>query len=233
MCEVKMLRNTIKKTLVILLSVLLVALCFSSCGAKIKLEFEKGNIVGNNDVVYSPVPLAYKPRTYINDDKYAKLDHPIYGKTNLYEVEGTNGEFLYCPADDVLYKTASAILPSLEMMAPTSLLISTNGNKELSLATLTDKETVAQLASLIIGGELNAVGENHLKASNTYKLSFISEKYPHIVYSVSYLEYSDGSFRIYDRDLMMYFEVGSEIHDLLNPSTGETTSSEAESTTTP
>lgn len=221
-----MFKNKTKKLFVCTLCILLSVLCLSSCGARMKLTFESGSIVSGN-TKYTPAPISYKPRTYIPDEKFATLDHPIYGKIHLYEVEGTNGGWIYCPTDDTLYRISSVAVPTLEMMDPTSILISTNGNKELSIATLEDKETVKALADLIAKKEDAAVEDNGLIPVRTNKLSFISEEYPHIVYSVSYYEYSNGTYRIYDRDLMLYFEVGSEIHDLLNTANTETTTDAA------
>lgn len=217
-----MLTPKTKKFAICSLCILLSLLCLASCGARMKLTFESGSIVSGN-VKYTPTPLSYKPRTYIPDEKFATLKHPIFGKVHLYEVEGTNGGWIYCPTDDTLYRISSVAVPTLEMMDPTSILISTNGNKELSIATLTDKDVVKSIADLIIGKEEYAVEDNALIPTRTNKLSFISEKYPHLVYTVSYYEYSDGTFRIYDRDLMLYYEVGSEIHDLLNQDNSETT----------
>ena len=188
-----------------------------------KFKFDSGGLVSQKNIKYTPAPLPYKPRTYITDDKFATLDHPIFGKVNLYEVNGTNGGWIYCPTDDTLYRISSVAVPTLEMMAPTSALISTNGNKELSLAMLEDKDVVSKLAAIVGGKEENAAEDNGLIPSKTYKLSFISEDYPHIVYQVAYHEYSNGSYRLYDRELMMYFEIGSEIHDLLNYEPEETT----------
>lgn len=224
-----MLTKNIKRTAICALCILLSLLCFTSCGAKMKLEFESGSIVSKDDLEYSPVPLAYKPRTYIEDDKFATLKHPIYGKINLYEVEGTNGEWIYCPTDDTLYALAGVTVPTLEQMAPTSALISTNGDKELSLAVLEDREVVSTLANIISSGEEYAVGDNALIPVKTYKLSFISPKYAHIVYSVTYYEYSDGTYRLYDRDMRLYYEIGDDIHKLLNTSE-ETTADTTEST---
>ena len=191
-----------------------------------KLSFEKGNLVAKGDVTYTPAPISYKPRTYVNDDKFATLDHPIYGKVNVYEVEGTNGGWIYCPTDDTLYRISSVAVPTLEMMAPTSALISTNGDREISLASITDSEFIKKISDMISSKEEMAVPDNGMRASESYKISLISENYPHLVYTVSYLEYSDGTYRIYDRDLMLYYEVGSEIHDILNPITEETTAGE-------
>ena len=197
---------------------LLCLLSFSSCGARMKLSFEKGNLISKDDVKYTPVQLlSYKPRTYVLDDKFATLDHPIYGKVNVYEVEGTNGGWIYCPTDDTLYRISSVAVPTLKMMAPTSAIVSTMGTREIAVASITDKEFINRITALIEEKEKYAVPDNELRASEAYKLSLISENYPHLVYTISYLEYSDGTYRIYDRDLECYYEIGSEIHDILNP----------------
>lgn len=199
----------------------------TSCGAKYKLKFDKGSIVDQNDNAYMPVAMVYKPRTYVSDDKYATLKHPIYGKINLYVVDGTDGEWLYCPTDDTLYARVGVSVPTLEEMAPTSALVSTSGDKELSLAILEDKEVVESFADLIIAGEAKSVEDNAKNPTKTYRISFISEKYKFIVYSVTYFEYSDGTYRLYDRDQMLYFEIGDEVHELLNADSEITTSEES------
>lgn len=199
-----------------------------SCGAKHRLKFDKGSIVDQNDNAYVPVAMVYKPRTYVSDDKYATLKHPIYGKVNLYVVDGTDGEWLYCPTDDTLYARVGVKVPTLEEMAPTSALVSTSGDKELSLAVVEDKEVIKAYTDLLIAGEARAVEDNAKNPTKTYRISFISERYRFIVYSVTYFEYSDGTYRLYDRDQMLYFEIGDEIHELLNTAEETTTSGESQ-----
>ncbi len=202
-----MLHAKTKKIIILSLSLLMAVLCLSSCFMGLKFEFDSGSIVNSRGDRFSPVPLSYKPRSYVTDDEYARLDHPIYGKINLYEVADSDGKWLYCSTDDTLYKTDDAVLPTLAEMEPTSILVTSFGEKEISLANVTDKKKVSEFVDLVVNGTADAITETGMIPSDTYKIAFLSEKYPFLAYSMTYYEYSDGSYYIYNRDTGLYYKV--------------------------
>ncbi len=202
------------------MSVALTALCLmlictvlSSCSSAIKLKFENGSLV-SKDLDYEFTPLAYKPVAYHTEEEYAICDHPIFGKTPYFKVAGTDGEWIYCETDDTLYHLSTVAVPTLAQMKCETAMVSTTGNRQIALGTIEDKEVVSRLTSAIIEKGETAVNPL-VPPKESYHVSFGSEIYPFLVYSVFYYEYENGERLIYDADSGLFFEAGDEIHDLI------------------
>ena len=204
-------------------SVVLVVLCLFlicsilvSCSSALKLEFKGGALVAKNgNASYKPAPLAYKPVGYLAEEEYAVCDHPIFGKVPYFSVAGTAGDWIYCEKDDTLYHLSGIDVPTLAQMKSESALVSTTGNRQIALGTLEDKTVIARLTSAIISGESASVADPIVPPIESYHVSFRSETYSFLVYSVFYYEYEDGSCLIYDADSGLFFEAGIEIHEIV------------------
>lgn len=223
---VNLLQDKKKLTLVIsaialVLILVTVMLIFAFCSVKHSFEFKNGELVEKGGAVYKMVPTNYRPTSYYTDEKYAELNHPIFGKIPLYEVNETNGGWLYCIEDELLYRKSNVSLPTLEMMAPSSIILSTNGTKELSLKTTEDEDIIAKYAALV-SDEANSAEDPGVEPTRTYRLSFRSETYSYLMYTVSYYEYDDDFFMIYDRTTGLYYPCDDEFYVLLQGADLET-----------
>ena len=168
----------------------------------------------SDEHAYEFTPLAYKPVGYYAEEEYAVCDHPIFGKTSYFKVAGTNGEWIYCETDDTLYHLSTVSVPTLAQMKCETAIVSTTGNRQIALGTLEDKDVITRLISAIIAkGE--AVADPVLPPKESYHVSFCSEIYPFLVYSVYYYEYENGARLICDTDSGLLFEAGDEIHELI------------------
>jgi hypothetical protein len=186
-----------------------------------KFKFKNGEIVEGNGRIYKPVLMNFRPLQYDSKDPYGELDHPIFGKVELYEVVGTKGGWLYCKEDEVLYRLSSVSVPSLDELIPTSALISTIGTRELSLKETTDSEILEKYLK-IISDEANEIEDPGMVPDDTYRLSFRFEEYPFLQYTVSYFQYNDEFFAIYDRNTGIYYPCGDEFYKLLKGADLET-----------
>lgn len=202
--------------ILVALSLFLICSVLVSCSSALKLKFEGGALVAKNGAAsYKPAPLAYKPVGYLAEEEYAVCDHPIFGNTPYFSVAGTNGDWIYCEKDDTLYHLSSIETPTLAQMKSGSAIVSTTGNKQIALGTLEDKNVISRLTAAIILGENASVADPIVPPMESYHVSFRSEIYSFLVYSVFYYEYEDGSFLIYDADSGLFFEAGSEIHEIV------------------
>lgn len=177
-------------------------------------KFDNGEITEANGKAYKPVLMNFRPLQYNTDDPYGSLDHPIFGKVDLYEVVGTNGAWLYCKEDEVLYRLSNVSVPELGNLKPTLAIISTIGTRELSLKD-TDDEEVLEKYLAIIADEKNAIEDPGKEPDDTYRLSFRFEEYPFLQYTVSYFQYNDSLFALYDRNTGTYYPCGDEFYKLL------------------
>lgn len=197
-----------------------------------KFKFKNGEIVETNGKVYKPVLMNFRPLQYESKDPYGELDHPIFGKVELYEVVGTRGAWLYCKEDEVLYRVSSVSVPEITDLTPTSALISTIGTRELSLKEETDKEILAKYVALI-SDEANAVEYVGAEPDDAYRLSFRFEEYPFLQYTVSYFQYNEEFFLLYDRNTDTYYPCGDEFYKLLKGADLETETSNSTETQNP
>ncbi len=188
---------------------------------KHSFEFDNGDIVDRNGDVYKMVVENYRPTKYRTDDMFAKLDHPIFGEISLFEVENTNGALLYCKEDGLLYRKSDYNLPSLLMFEASRIVLSTKSTNEMSVKDSTDPELIEKYISLI-SDEKNAVTDKLITETfipeKTYYLSFYSNEYPSIMYTLSYCEKGDSEFYLIDRLTGSYFKCDDEFHKLLEGS---------------
>ncbi len=200
------------------LAIVTVAIIFVYFIPRRHFKFKNGEIVQNNGTVYKMVVSNYRPTSYFTDELYAELDHPIYGKVPLYEVEGTNGAFLYCKEDSMLYRHEDVSVPSLEMFSASSILISTISDREMSIKDTFDKEIIEKYITLI-SNEENRVTDKMVTEIFTpdkwYNISFKSEEYPYLMYTLSYGQKGDSEFYIRDRITGYFYECGDEFYKLI------------------
>lgn len=197
-----------------------------------KFKFKNGEIVERNGKVYKPVLVNFRPLQYESKEPYGELDHPIFGKVDLYEVVGTNGAWLYCKEDEVLYRISSVSVPEITDLTPTSALISTIGTRELSLKEVTDIETLEKYIA-IISDDQNAVEYQGAEPDDTYRLSFRFEEYPFLQYTVSYFQYNEETFALYDRNTDTYYPCGDEFYKILKGADLETETNDSTETKNP
>ena len=197
-----------------------------------KFEFDNGEIVEASGRKYKPVLMNFRPLQYNSKEPYGELDHPIFGKVELYEVVGTKGAWLYCKEDEVLYRISTVSVPELDSLKPTSALISTIGTRELSLKEMTDVEVLEKYLALICD-EANAMEDPGEEPDDTYRLSFRFEEYPFLQYTVSYFQYNEESFALYDRNTGTYYPCGNEFYKLLKGADLETESASTAETVNP
>lgn len=192
-----------------------------------KFKFKNGEIVEANGKVYKPVLMNFRPLQYESKNPYGELDHPIFGKVDIYEVVGTRGAWLYCKEDEVLYRISNVSVPEITDLTPTSALISTIGTRELSLKETTDVEILEKYIA-IISDEKNAVEYVGADPDDAYRLSFRFEEYPFLQYTVSYFQYNEEFFLLYDRNTDTYYPCGDEFYKLLKGADLETESGTAQ-----
>jgi hypothetical protein len=197
-----------------------------------KFKFDNGEIVEANGRTYKPVLMNFRPLQYDSKDPYGELDHPIFGKVKLYEVVGTNGAWLYCKEDEVLYRNSKVSVPEPESLKPTSALISTIGTRELSLKEMTETEVLEKYLAIICD-EANAIEDPGKEPDDTYRLSFRFEEYPFLQYTVSYFQYNEEFFALYDRNTGTYYPCGDEFYKLLKGADLETESESTAETQVP
>ncbi len=220
---------------ILIITTLLLILNF--CLPKHSFTFNGSDIVDRGGKIYKIVAENYRPVTYTKDDRFATLEVPFLSdKSPIYEVEGSNGALIYSPELDVMYKKADYNLPSLEDFAPNQLIISTTGTVEMSLALSYDSALISKYIELI-SNEENRVTDDLVTemfvADETYYLSFRSERYPSIMYTVSFYEKNESSFYIYDKLTRYYYECDSDLYELLKGSDTESEDTSAEGTDIP
>lgn len=197
-----------------------------------RFKFKNGEIVEQNGKIYKPVLVNFRPLQYESKDPYGKLDHPIFGKVDLYEVVGTNGAWLYCKEDEVLYRISNVSVPDITDLTPTSALISTIGTRELSLKEMKDIEILEKYIA-IISDEKNAIEYHGADPDDAYRLSFRFEEYPFLQYTVSYFQYNEEFFALYDRNTDTYYPCDDEFYKLLKGADLETETSGSTETQNP
>ena len=171
---------------------------FTSCSASlVNFKYENGKLINKGQKLeYYPAPNNYEPVSVGEAFGY-------YKKTDLvlYEIQGLDPkEWLtqeYAGSATTIFYSTSLTLPTLAELEPTKLYICGGDTLTYAVATVEDKDAIANLIDLFENGEYEEWPL--VNSIETFELKFYSEdKYPHIYYNLTYGEFEEGKF-IYDR----------------------------------
>lgn len=191
----------IKKTRFLLLLLLCVSLCFTSCDNLIRVTYKDGYYVDTvNNIKYFNASVSYEPVSV--GAEYAK-----YNDIVLYKIAGADPTQWMTEAYEgigSIFYAEDVALPTLSEMNPIAVYVCGSETKTISLSTVEDADVIAQLCSLIENGEQTEAGSY----KNSYYLKFSSEAYPFLYYSVVYIIGDNGGRYAYDRGTKKCVDIG-------------------------
>lgn len=195
-------------------------LCGCSKGPTI-VDSSQGCVDKDSGITYVHAPMCYEPVAL--GEQYGSLkvgDKITYA---LHEIDGMDrARWLSTEVGDVLYAEGTH-LPTLTEMKPVRLRICMDGATVVEVLCMDDAKTVQAVAARYEEGD--AVTKPSQSAPVQYTVRFVSEEYPGLYYTLTYLEYASsveengvdyGRYFLYDRMSGRLSAVGSAIHNALN-----------------
>lgn len=182
-----------------MLAALAAAVTLSSCSIWLRsLEYDKTTNIytdKSSGVTYTDAPFVYEARAI--GDKYAKQTGDG-GKTVFHKIKDMEPALWLTEKWGTVFYATSMALPTLSELEPVSVLICVEEIKTFVLAEITDQESIS---SLIASWEEGEALEYPVSSPQVnLRVKFESEKYPGLLYSLIYLEYSDGGKYLCRRD---------------------------------
>lgn len=208
---------SLKKSLLILLAVLLCALSLASCKTTLK-PGDKGLYDKQKDITYSHASTVYEATALVKE--YGKLAVTSKESYTLYTVPGAEPTEMLATEDYNIVYAAGYTMPTLLEMAPTVLHICSNTSATaLELCRIEDTVDISSIVMDFTTGE--NVPSPPIGSLRSYKVCFESPRYPGFYYSLTYLEYSEdlemdgvnhGRYFLRSAFEGIFVPVGDEIH---------------------
>ncbi len=198
-------------SLLLLLACLLLLSCSSSL---VSLKYEDGTFYNKGQkLTYLPAPANFDP--YAIGEAYAYYEP---GKMTLYEIQGLDPKKWlteeYSGNSTTVFYEDSVTLPTLREMAPTSAFLCVTDELIISIAEITEKDTIQQLIDLYESGEKTMWPMDD--ATTFYDLRFYSENlYPHLYYTLVVAVFPDGTY-LYDRETRECVVIGDILDGYLH-----------------
>ena len=207
----------LKKSLLILLAVVLVALSLASCKTTLK-PGDKGLYDQQKDITYNHASTVYEAVSLVKE--YGKLAVTSKESYTLYTVPGTDPTEMLATEDyNILYATGYT-MPTLLEMAPTVVHICSNASDMVyELCRMDDTVDISSIVMAVTTGE--NVPYPATGSLRSYKICFESPQYPGFYYSLTYVEYSQdleidgvnhGRYFLRSAFEGIFIPVGDEIH---------------------
>lgn len=207
----------LKKSLLILLAVVLVALSLASCKTTLK-PGDKGLYDQQKDITYNHASTVYEAVSLVKE--YGKLAVTSKESYTLYTVPGTDPTEMLATEDyNILYATGYT-MPTLLEMAPTVVHICSNASDMVyELCRMDDTVDISSIVMAVTTGE--NVPYPATGSLRSYKVCFESPQYPGFYYSLTYVEYSQdleidgvnhGRYFLRSAFEGIFIPVGDEIH---------------------
>ena len=207
----------LKKSLLILLAVVFVALSLTSCKTTLK-PGDKGLYDQQKDITYNHASTVYEAVSLVKE--YGNLAVTSKESYTLYTVPGTDPSKMLATEDyNILYATGYT-MPTLLEMAPTVLHICSNASDMLyELCRIEDTVDISSIVMAVTTGE--NIPYPAINPLRSYKVCFESPQYPGFYYSLTYVEYSQdleidgvnyGRYFLRSAFEGIFIPVGDEIH---------------------
>lgn len=199
-------KNKLTRVLCTLLVGVLLTASLSSCRLH-KLDYDKDeNLYTDNrtGISYTDAPACYEPN-YIGKE-YARWRYNSKSSIVFYRLGEMDPARWLCEEGKTVFYAEGETLPTLDQMAPDTVHLCVEEATTLILVTITDAEDIAALVDLYLNGE--QITYSGLEPTLNLRVKFLSPVYPDLVYSVQYLEYSDGSRVLYDRHMGRCVDAG-------------------------
>ncbi len=200
----------LKNFLLLLLSTVILVSCASST---VTLSYEDGKLVNKRlGLSYVPAPTNYQPKVVGEEYAcYKKSDMTLYAIGGLDPKEWLTEE--YAGSATTVFHAEDIALPLLSEMGVTEIIVCSNKEITVGVATISDHAVIDRLIDLFENGELAYWPV--VNAVRTYEMKFSSaEKYPHLYFNLIYGEFESGTF-IYDRNTKKCVEIGDLLDDIL------------------
>lgn len=181
-------------------AVLLLAICalFASCSKTRKIKYENGTYNDTkSDVSYVRVDANYMP--VATGEKYAeiKLKHETI---ELFRVTGLEPTKWLTSKDGTLYKNAEIKTPTLEELKINKVEFCVETSIIVQRFSVSDAQAIEGLIRAC--AETEKISITNRAEKNLFKLMMVSEAYPELFYTVSYVEYAE--------DVHVYKEIENE-----------------------
>ena len=207
----------LKKSLLILLAVMFVAVSLASCKTTLK-PGDKGLYDQQKDITYNHASTVYEAVSLVKE--YGKLAVTSKESYDLYTVPGTDPTEMLATEDyNILYATGYT-MPTLLEMAPTVVHICSNASDMVyELCRMDDTVDISSIVMAVTTGE--NVPYPATGSLRSYKVCFESPQYPGFYYSLTYVEYSEdleidgvnhGRYFLRSAFEGIFIPVGDEIH---------------------
>lgn len=222
--------NTRKIKYSFLCAVMAACLLLSACSGGVTLtNGENGCLDKKNGVNYHYASLCYEPIKI--GDSYGNIG----GDYELFEIPGADPLRWIAGEDNNILYSDDITLPTLLEMEPHLIRICTTESSGVELCRLTDDAAVLSVAEAFSNGE--KLDYPSTAATEKYKVKFASDKYEHMYYTLTYLEYSSdlvidevnhGRYFLYNSFDRVFIPIGDEIHKVIEGDLGATTETEAD-----
>ena len=180
--------------------VLVLSLCLSSCGAKLKYK-DGVYYCAKNGVSYKSVDIRYYSVTI--GDKYATLKDMV--DQDLYEMKDVSPERWLTTESGDLFCAVDEKIPTLAEMGVDTVTICAVGNEAtLALAEISNKDVVNYVLDAYLDGMALTYPDTY-EVSESLMLRFWAEEYAWLYYNLSYVEFvTDVLVSDYPADLSSY-----------------------------
>ena len=207
----------LKKSLLILLALLLCTLSLASCKTTLK-PGDKGLYDKQKDITYNHASTVYEATSLVKE--YGKLAVTSKESYTLYTVPSTDPTVMLATEDyNIVYATGYT-MPTLLEMAPTVLHICSNTSATAhELCRIEDTVDISSIVMAVTTGE--NVPYPAIGSLRSYKVCFESTQYPGFYYSLTYVEYAEdleidgvnhGRYFLRSAFEGIFVPVGDEIH---------------------
>lgn len=189
-----MIKNVTKRSLPLLLSLILCVALFSSCEKKDGKDLKKftsdvsgaGFVDSENGNVYTPVRGMFEP---VSVGKELGVYSDGIADMKIFSVPNSNGDdWLVTDEGDLLCKSGVKI-PEFSDLELTQFEVMTNTSVSVAEHKIMSSELVSLLAEKLKSGK--TISYPAIEAKRTYIIRFSSKNYPMLFYSVKYIEYDE------------------------------------------
>ena len=198
---------------------LLLACLFTACGKKTGtlLSYRDGAFRSKNgSLAYLEAPPTYFALSALTAEPIATITDTGVSDIPLYEIEGVPTSAYLADISLVLYYAADSTLPTLRELGATKIALYQYSEARVShqlMATLTEREAVADLVRRATEDEKIPAGEVSAEYNVRLELLFISESNAAFGIMLEYRKFPDdvnghGTNFIYDRISASYTPVG-------------------------
>ncbi|HHT54884.1 MAG TPA: hypothetical protein GX011_08190 [Clostridiales bacterium] len=204
----------ILRVMPVLALTLALALLSASCGFGLGImDYDKATNLftdRHTGVSYTDAPSTYEPTALGRE--YARWKSPG-GRVVFYEIEGMDPSLWLAEEGKTVFYSTEATLPALPQMEPNRILICVEQTLTIAIAEIIDPGEIRILVDIWETGEAIPYPSTVPKA--TYRIKFVSQLYPGLLYSLIYIEYDNGDRLLYSRDNGRCVYAGDILHSYI------------------